>query len=631
MADLSSSVALLVEEPADEDPPGRYRLRAVLRWSGKEVPLRWLPLRVQHGAGPRARTDSVTTDSDGIALLTVAPGAAPGGAATGVFVDTARLLSLGEGQTDLPASFRAAFGPLESLRVSIARSVSEAEARAFRPPLPGHPPSTRRPADEPDPLDVGTSVWAWSLPVDDVAGDMLALRVEPSVRQVASRTRRGGNDDVGFLVDVRAAGDGLPRRRPLNLALVLDRSGSMANDGKLDYAKQAVRLVVRNLSPVDRLTLVSYSDDAELLVENGSIHDRLLIEHHLEMIDAMGTTNLSAGLFEAADVIGRGLMEDGINRIVLLSDGLANQGVVNREALARFASQAVRRGITISTVGVGEEFDEDMLLAIATGGQGNSYYVSDPDQLPQVFLQELQELASIVAQNVSLVLELEPGAELVDTYGIEADRQANRVRFMVGSLAAGARALVGFSVRPPPGGPGLQRIGVVRLRYDDVSDEVRRVESSAPLELEYVRPGEAPAGSNSHVQRYLDILAAMDVMLLAEKSGDERSIRETTEFLEAELESLSQWASMADDPEIASLAQVFEHCVMELRHRLEHGGPHHETISRDLRKEIRYKLYRLRRRAGSWSGDSGIDASVAEQSERRRSSPRHFPRRAPGR
>ena len=624
VADLSTSIELQTAEADDQQPEtDRREVRAVLRWKGKSIPLAGLPLRVHYGTGGPPRTEPATTDGDGVARISLPPGwkgAAPPPAR--VSVDRARLLSVGDGRSDLPQGFRTALGPLERLSVSLPGAGASPVAALSSASLPS-------PTFFDQPSAPATLLEAPALAPPVAArepGGALELSVESAVSQLSREVIDQGGD-VGFLVDLRAPSRELPRRRPLNLALVLDRSGSMADEGKLEYVKQAVRLVTANLSPVDHLTVVSYSNEAQVLVENGSIHDRLLIDHHLEMMDAMGTTNLSAGLFEAADVLGRHFEDNGINRLVLLSDGLANQGVINSEALARFAAQSSARGITVSTVGLGQRFDEDMLLAIATGGQGNYYYVSDPDELPQVFLQELQELSTVVAQNVSLVLEPARGVEIADTFGMPATPEGDGLRFKLGNLAAGARSLVGFALRPLPD-RRQTHLGTIRLRYDDVSDQVQRIETSVPLEVSY-SPGPAARASAAptRVEQYLDILAAMDVMLLAEKSGDRTSIEDTIDFLEARLDALGRWAGSADDPEITSLAEVFEHCVMELRHRLDHGGPHHETLSGDLRKEVQYKLYRLRRRAGSWSApaDEG-SASVTPKSHRR---PRHYPRRSP--
>ncbi|GEM_PF-1270851 len=638
VSDLVSSVALIVEddekndgsESGDESDASRAdeerKVRAVLRMGDRSIPLPWLPLNLSLGGNASRVFDRITTNEEGIAQVTLprVHGGSRGTAAKAALtVDVERLLALDPTTKDLPGRMVATLRPLEVLSVWI--------------PLPkdtySRPDDDRPLAISDAPVTPIGPEYDFSMQTttpdarasrDDMVprGDApfvegsLRIRIAPTTTTF-SFANSSGTDSVGYLVDIQPSSAWLPARRPLNLALVLDRSGSMADAGKLEYVKRAVRLVMRNLGPEDQVTVVVYSDESKVLLEAGSHRDRLLIDHHLSMIDAMGVTNLSAGLFEAVNILSDHFLEGGINRAILLTDGLANQGVTNREALSKYAEITSQKGISISTIGLGQDFDEDMLLAIAFSGRGNSYYVDDQDKLPDVFLKELHELSAMVAQNLTLTLELEPGADFLDSYGWPHEQDGSLVRFPLSSIAAGVRNLSGFTIRPPRRGNGSHRIGTLEIQYDDVTGVPRRVRQTVPLQLTFVSSSDAGTGENPRVARYIKTLATMDVMLLAEKSGDADTIRKTLEFMESELDDVTRWATRLDDPEMASLAEVYEHCIMSLKHLLEHPGSHHEKIARDTRKEIQYKLYQLRRQP----------AHLSDHEDTANGETRRFPRR----
>ena len=206
-------------------------------------------------------------------------------------------------------------------------------------------------------------------------------------------------------------------RLPLNLALVVDRSGSMAGD-KLAYARQAANHVLDLLHAEDRVTLVVYDDVIEILAPSQFVTaaNREALKAMLQTVTARGSTNLSEGWLRGAGQVAEHLTPGSINRVLLLTDGLANQGIVAPAELATHARELRQRGVSTSTFGIGADFNEQLLALMADDGGGHFYFIETPAQIPGLFQQELGELLTVVARDPRLVIS-GPNQAAVDLLG----------------------------------------------------------------------------------------------------------------------------------------------------------------------------------------------------------------------
>jgi len=212
---------------------------------------------------------------------------------------------------------------------------------------------------------------------------------------------RNEGSPVHLSVNLQAGSAGEEQRRPMAFCAILDRSGSMAGL-PLQNARHACETVIRNLRAGDEFALVAFDDHAEVVIPMQKISDKQKALAAVRRIEDRGSTNLTAGWMLGRDELTK---TDGATnrRILLLSDGLLNQGIVEPDEVRRIVCDGLERSkIRTSTLGFGDGYDEKLLESLATASGGNFYDANSPDKLPAIFESELDGLQKIAAQNVRL-------------------------------------------------------------------------------------------------------------------------------------------------------------------------------------------------------------------------------------
>jgi Ca-activated chloride channel family protein len=265
-------------------------------------------------------------------------------------------------------------------------------------------------------------------------------------------------------------------RPTAHVALVLDRSGSMAGR-KIDMAKKAVEHAVRLLNDRDRLALVCYDNEIDTLLSatQATAEAKTLALSRLRATDARGSTDLCGGWLKGASEIGAPAPGNSatVTRVLLLSDGLANHGEKDPDALARHAADLRARGITTSTFGLGADFDERLMSRLATDGGGHFYFIEQPAQIPDFFTSELGEALDVVARDARLVLGGDRAVQVacLNDLPFEVRKSeagvADDVQVRLGDLVSAQETRLVVAVRCPALAVGERAVVTLRLADRD--------------------------------------------------------------------------------------------------------------------------------------------------------------------
>ncbi len=355
-----------------------------------------------------------------------------------------------------------------------------------------------------------------AMPGETVGGMAIAVRAQ-SCQILAGVT------DTHLTVEITAPARDGAVRQDVAMALVIDRSGSMVGQ-PLNDAKLAAIRAIDALSPVDTFAVVAYSTDAQLLVPVGhaTSQQKALARAAIERIRAEGGTNISAGVSLGAQEL-RDRPADDLGRIVLISDGQANEGIYDRAGLSSLASRTASGGVSLTAVGVGLDFDEVTMTEMAVAGRGNYYFVERASDLGDMFERELGSLGETVVVDARLDVTPAAGVEILEAYGYRVDRADGAVIVPIADLRAGERRKVVLRLRVRAEHTGPMQLASTRLSWRavgqhqglvadgrvgvTVTDDARLAASSRVVEAE------------AHVQE-AQMSRALDEATTAYEQGD---------------------------------------------------------------------------------------------------------------
>jgi len=259
------------------------------------------------------------------------------------------------------------------------------------------------------------------------------------------------------------------KRFPLNIAIVLDRSGSMKGE-KMRQAKQAAKSIIEKLTAEDVVSVIMYDHEVTLIQPAVKVTAKDSIYKKIDAIEERGSTNLWGGTEKGFEQVKQFYQSSAINRVLLISDGLANSGLTNARVICNKVLQwKDGEGISLSTFGVGLDYNEVLMTDMAETGAGNYYFINDPQQMSAILEKELNGLATIAAQNVKLQIRMPAGIQLLKFHAVKADTKKELIEINFRDLfsADTKGVLVQFRLLDNTAIPFVFRS---TLSYTDVAD-----------------------------------------------------------------------------------------------------------------------------------------------------------------
>ncbi len=303
-------------------------------------------------------------------------------------------------------------------------------------------------------------------PGPQVAGDVLKLTASISDPYLLA----GAERETFLKIDIDAARLDTSERAPVNLVLVMDRSGSMAGE-KMEQCRAAARHLVTKLDERDRFALVTFGSDVTTIIGStlATASARRRMEAAIDSINEMGGTNISGGLEAGLAQLAPYREQYNVSRVVLLSDGQANEGISDPKGLAALARRTASRGVTLSAIGVGLDFNELVLESLAEYGGGSYHFLAEASQLRSIFARELEQAVSTVAIGPALKITPQPGVIVAEVFGYLAESSAGVTTVRLPDFAGGQHRKVVARLLVPAQAEGLLDVADVGLAYLDVT------------------------------------------------------------------------------------------------------------------------------------------------------------------
>jgi len=375
-------------------------------------------------------------------------------------------------------------------------------------------------------------------------------------------------------------------RSPVNLALVLDRSGSMSGS-KIAKAREAAIEALHRLGANDLFALVAYDHEVKTLVSAQRIKYSEGIEAQIRQIQPGGNTALFGAVSQGAAEVRKHSDSNYVHRVVLLSDGIANVGPSNPADLARLGAALLKEGISVTTVGVGTDFNEDLMTQLAERSDGNHYFVESSQDLPRIFAAELGDVLSVVARKVIIEIECPPGVKPLRIIGREGRIKGQKVEVRMNQIYGGQQKYALVEVEVPISQPG-QKLELARVdcRYqnaltdiDESSTAVARTRFSQ--RSEEVRQGASKAVQKAVVENEMAVTRDQALSLYNAGRKDEaaRALREKSVDLVEQNTALGFSDLAAEADQLQDEATEFES----------------DSLDKTRKKELRSESFKVRK------------------------------------
>jgi len=310
-------------------------------------------------------------------------------------------------------------------------------------------------------------------------------------------------------------------RLPLNLGVVLDRSGSMYDERRLEFVTEAVKFLSSNVVSDDKIAVVAFADSARVIVHPDQIHDQAAVARALEDIDLLeigGGTQMALGMRAAIDEVKKNLAPNRLNRVLVLTDGQTYE----ETACIDLANQN-RDQMSFSAMGVGVEFNEKLLMRIAQDSHGKYHFIGDAVEIPGIFEDELEGLRAVSVRNGKIDLTLAQGVQIREAFRASPEIYAlgtplldeRKVVYEIGDLEAGVPGSALLTLVLPPRKPGMVRIAQSTFRYELPGGSAG--ETGIDVAVEYTLDRTLTSKRNGRVMNLVDQVSIAKLQARAEE------------------------------------------------------------------------------------------------------------------
>jgi len=389
-------------------------------------------------------------------------------------------------------------------------------------------------------------------------------------------------------------------RPPLNMAIAVDVSGSMAG-APLNAVKAGLRKLADELDPKDTVTLVAYSTEANVLVDSTPTDDpdREELKSEIDGLLPSGSTNIYDGLQTALDAVDVRRADNRQNRVIILSDGMATEGIQDTDRIINLGTTYAETGVGITTIGVGKEFDMKLMSELAQTGAGNFYFLENAGAVEEVFTEEIKTFLVPLAQDVQISYDPSDAYDFRAAYGSRAwDGDDRHVDVSIPALFMASRQSAD-DITPAGGrrgGGGMILFEIIPSSDQDVLDSTGPGKSIGPISMSYrkpgtdqtveqtvdvvnpLTPGETPSDGKFDDPSVEKAFVALNIYAgfkMAVQRADAGSPNAALNVLIPLSENVQTWVDDHDDPDIADDLDTMNKLIENLQ-----GEGGQETVGR---------------------------------------------------
>ncbi len=375
------------------------------------------------------------------------------------------------------------------------------------------------------------------------------------------------------------------RRPPVNLCIVLDRSGSMEGK-KIQQAKAAAIEAIQRLGRRDVFSLVVYDSSVNTVIPARVVENVDQMIRQINGIYPGGSTALFGGVSQGASELRKNLSADYVHRMILLSDGLANVGPRTPEELGRLGTALIKENISVTTIGVGIDYNEDLMTRLSQKSDGNAYFVESSVDLPRIFTAELGDVLNVVAKKVDITVLLPEGVEPLSVIGREGRIRGGTVELSMNQLYGNQEKYALVEVKLPPSRENTRmEIASARVSYENPFTQANEVVYGKSIATFSSDPNLVKASVNPSVVRDYQLNLNALEQEKAISLSDQGRKEEAVQALKQSAKKMKQYAVEYDDAVLLKEAENMED-EAEIIER--------EGMDKKKRKILRTKSYQMK-------------------------------------